>query len=79
MKKTVIVIEDNGIGMNEAEASCLFRIDKILRSYGTSGEVGTGMGLVITKDLIDICGEEIWLDSIPDSGSRFYFTLTKSK
>ena len=78
-EKTVIVIEDNGIGMNEAEASCLFRIDKILRSYGTSGEVGTGMGLVITKDLIDICGEEIWLDSIPDSGSRFYFTLTKSK
>jgi PAS domain S-box-containing protein len=77
--KIVVVIEDNGIGMSESDAACLFRIDKILRSYGTSGEVGSGMGLIIIKDLIEKCGGEIWFDLTPDNGTKFYFTLSKSK
>jgi signal transduction histidine kinase len=65
--------------MNISDASYIFKIDKILRSYGTSGEVGTGMGLIIIKDLIEKCGGEIWFESKEDVGTKFYFTLTKSK
>jgi PAS domain S-box-containing protein len=77
--KIVVVVEDNGSGMSEDDAACVFRIDKIMRYYGISGEEGNGIGLIIIKDLIERCGEQIWFDSIHGSGTKFFFTLSKSK
>ncbi len=71
----LFLVEDTGIGIPEKMRSQLFQpfsqLDaSISRKYG-----GTGLGLVISKGLVEIMGGKIWLESKENFGSRFYFTL----
>ena len=74
-----ICVEDTGIGIAEDKFEIIFQSfeqadSSIARSYG-----GTGIGLSITKKLIELHGGKIWLTSEFGKGSKFYFTLPKSK
>ncbi len=42
---------------------------------GTEDEQGTGLGLILCNDFVEIHGGEIWVESIVDKGSKFTFTL----
>ncbi|MDQ1267031.1 MAG: two-component system, sensor histidine kinase and response regulator [Bacteroidota bacterium] len=68
---------DNGIGMNEETISKLFRIDQHVTTLGTANEGGTGLGLILCKELVEKNGGSIWIESEPGKGSCFYFTLPK--
>lgn len=70
-----ITIKDTGIGMSGEEREKLF--DKFYRvqTDETRGIVGTGLGLWITKQLVELMGGKIYVDSIKHVGSQFYFTL----
>ena len=77
-----IVVEDNGIGIQKDHIEHIF--DPFYRVKGGSTHVsGTGIGLSLTKQLVDICGGEIYVSSpvytdpeSPDiKGSRFTVTL----
>ena len=70
-----ISINDSGIGMTEDDVKNLFAIDKTISRAGTSGESGTGLGLVICKEFIEKNGGKIWVESNLGYGSTFYFTL----
>ncbi len=70
-----IHIEDSGLGIPEEKLGTLFTRYKQHHTSGTSGEAGTGLGLVICKNLIELHGGEIFVKSESDKGSDFYFKL----
>jgi signal transduction histidine kinase len=73
--KVNICVEDNGKGMTEHEISQLFTIQTHFSKRGTQGESGTGIGLMLCKELIELNGGKVWVESKPNKGSRFYFSL----
>jgi len=75
----LIKIKDTGVGMDEKQISKLFKIDQTHSTIGTSGERGTGLGLMLCKELVEKQGGKIWIESIPNTGTTFYFTLPKAK
>jgi len=70
-------VVDNGIGISKEDTERLF--DKFSRlEDAIHGEVkGTGLGLAIARELVHMHNGEIYVDSKPGEGSRFYFTLPK--
>jgi signal transduction histidine kinase len=72
------VVEDSGVGMNEHNKNNLFMVDNNMSTNGTSNEKGTGLGLLICKEFIDINGGKIWVHSELSKGSKFHFSLPSS-
>ena len=68
-------VADSGIGVAPEDQPKLFQ--KFFRADNSSTREagGTGLGLVIAKTLIELMGGTIWLESEPNRGSKFYFTL----
>jgi ligand-binding sensor domain-containing protein/CheY-like chemotaxis protein/AraC-like DNA-binding protein len=71
-------ISDNGVGMDKAQLQKLFSLDKNNISVGTAGERGTGLGLVITQEFMQINGGMIRVESQIGKGTDFYLTLPRS-
>ena len=72
--KIVIGVADRGPGIDEDERARIF--DKFFRGRRHRFETkGTGMGLAIAKGIIEAHGEKIWVESEPEQGTAFYFSL----
>lgn len=72
-----IYVRDSGLGMSDEIKSKLFRIDKNITTVGTSGESGTGLGLILCKEFAQLHQGTIWAESEINKGSTFYFTISK--
>jgi len=70
-----ISIQDDGVGMNRTTINTLFRIDKTTSTKGTVNEEGTGLGLLLCKEMIELHNGKIWADSEEGKGSIFYISL----
>ena len=68
-------VVDEGIGITRENMEKLFRIDKKIKSTGTAGEKGTGLGLIICKDFVEKNGGKITVLSKPGEGTTFRFTI----
>ncbi|WP_148660964.1 sensor histidine kinase [Marinilabilia salmonicolor] len=68
---TEITIRDNGIGMTKEQVDQLFVIRKYSSTKGTNNEDGTGLGLLLCKEFIDMHKGKIKVESEPDKGSCF--------
>jgi len=70
-------IEDNGIGINEEQFDIIFRLFQ--RLHTAKAYPGHGIGLSLSRKIVEAHGGKIWVESIPGKGSRFYFTLPAAK
>ncbi|MFP4556542.1 MAG: sensor histidine kinase [Bacteroidales bacterium] len=72
-------VADNGVGIDGDTVENLFRIDRMTSEAGTFDEPGTGLGLILCKDFVDMNSGEIWVESTLNQGSTFSFTVPVSK
>ncbi|BBE16246.1 histidine kinase [Aquipluma nitroreducens] len=70
-----VSVTDNGLGIAPGKLNQLFKIGRSESTEGTEGESGTGLGLMLCKEFVEICGGEIIVESEPGKGSIVKFTL----
>jgi len=73
--KLTIGVEDTGMGMTAAQVEKLFSSDTHFSQSGTLGEKGTGLGLLLCQELVELNGGKLAVRSTPGEGSKFYFSL----
>lgn len=68
-------VEDNGIGIDKKNTTRIFEMFQ--RLHSRNEYPGTGIGLAVCKRIIDRHHGNIWVESSPGKGSKFYFTLPR--
>ena len=74
--KSLICVEDTGVGMSKDVLNKLFKGNNFT-TVGTKNEKGTGLGLTICKELVELNKGRIWVESTQNVGSKFYVELPK--
>lgn len=72
-----ITVSDNGHGIPPEEIENVF--EKYFSTSKKMRKVGTGLGLYLAKQIIEMHDGKIWVESEPDIGSKFHFTLPHSQ
>ena len=75
----IVSVADSGKGMSADEMDKLFFLNTHFSHSGTSGEKGTGIGLLLCKELVELNGGKLKVKSKLGSGSTFYFNLPLAK
>lgn len=76
--KSLICIEDTGVGISKENIGKLFQNNNFT-TIGTKNEKGTGLGLTICKELVELNKGRIWVESTLNVGSKFFVELPKTK
>jgi signal transduction histidine kinase len=71
------IVSDNGVGIRDTDIKKLFRIDINFSTRGTQQEKGTGLGLALCKEIVNIHGGKITVQSKIGEGTKIIFTLNK--
>jgi signal transduction histidine kinase len=69
-------VHDSGPGISEADQARIF--EEFQQVQGTAREKGgTGLGLTISRRIVELHGGRIWVESQPGQGSTFLFTVPR--
>jgi len=74
-REIMVFVEDNGVGINPENMDKLFKLEDNYSTIGTKRESGTGLGLLLCKEFIDMHSGKIWVQSEEGKGSKFFFTI----
>ncbi len=70
----IVSVQDTGIGLSAEETDMILRKDYFTR-YGTAGEKGSGLGLMLCREFVEKNKGTLMIESIPGEGSTFSFTI----
>jgi signal transduction histidine kinase len=71
----MISVADTGIGMDAETCKTLFKLNRMVSKPGTEKELGTGLGLVLVREMVEKHGGKIMVESSPGKGSVFSFLI----
>jgi signal transduction histidine kinase len=71
----VVSVRDTGVGIAPVDQARVFEEFTQAGTAATSGQEGTGLGLALSRRLVELHGGKIWVESEPGKGSTFSFTL----
>jgi signal transduction histidine kinase len=77
--KYIFSVTDTGIGIEKENLEVIFDSFIQVGPAQIAGYAGTGLGLAVCRQFIEMQGGRIWAESEPGKGSRFIFTLPKNK
>jgi len=77
-EKVEVKVKDTGVGISNDKISKLFRIDENISSPGTNKEKGTGLGLLLCNEIVEMHGSTINVSSEIGKGTYFSFALKLS-
>ena len=75
MQRVVIRVSDQGIGIALEDRERIFSPNERITRAETENIWGVGLGLFIVKELLELMGGEVWVDSELDQGSTFFVSL----
>ncbi len=70
-----VSVTDTGVGVSQTDAAKLFKIEVHHSTIGTAKEKGTGLGLIICKEMVEKNGGQIWVESEVGKGTAVKFTV----
>jgi len=73
--EVILSVSDNGVGIPQEHLPKLFDLKTSYSTHGTHSEKGTGLGLLLCKEFIQMNRGRIWVESEPGKGSTFSFSL----
>lgn len=76
--KSLLCVADTGVGISKENLKKLFQNNNFT-TIGTENEKGTGLGLTICKELVELNHGRIWVESTENLGTKFYVELPKTK
>lgn len=74
-----VSVTDTGVGIDPSKLDKLFRIDTKVTTLGTASEKGSGLGLVLCKEFVDLNGGVIGISSVVGRGTAIWFKLPKKE
>ena len=74
-----VCVSDTGIGIPREEQAAIFEEFRQVAPATHGVKEGAGLGLTITKRLVELHGGRIWVESAPGEGSRFFFTMPAAR
>jgi len=72
-------IKDSGVGIAAHILDKIFKIDNKVSTNGTAYETGTGLGLLLCKEFVEMHNGKIWVESLEGKGSTFSFSIPLNK
>ncbi len=76
-QETIFSIKDDGVGMSLDKINKLFDMTEKTNTPGTNKETGTGLGLILCKEFVDMHQGKIWVESVVNQGTTFYVSIPR--
>jgi PAS domain S-box-containing protein len=75
----VTTVEDNGVGMSKEALKNIYSLGEVNTTQGTEGELGTGLGVMLCKEMIEKNGGSLKIESEVGKGTKVIFTIPAPK
>lgn len=75
--QVIITVSDHGVGIPKVNLNKIWDKSQPFSTQGTAKEVGTGLGLLLCHEFVELHGGKIWVESEVGKGSRFMFSIPR--